>query len=468
MQQFDEYMTALLGEEEYSRLNKALEEPPVIAFRPNKGKGFAMDDNGNRQKYDPVPWSSSGYLLKERPAFTFDPLFQAGAYYVQEPSSMFIEQAIRTAVSKTNNDDALHVLDLCAAPGGKSTLIRTVLKDEDILVCNEPLAPRAQVLLQNMLKWGHENVIVTSSYPAQFGKQKNMFDIIAIDAPCSGEGMFRKESAAVAQWSPALTQQCATLQKQIVTDVWNALRPGGFLIYSTCTYNSLEDEQNVSYFCEELGAEVIEVPIRDEWNITGNLLPENSQPVYHFFPHKVNGEGFFLALLRKSGNAKRDGIRSTAQKEKLPKELKKTAEKWLVNTDNFSIMQHEETGYVLPADTLDLVRQLEKSCRILSAGIPLCEQKGHSFRPHHALSLSRKLRKEAFPMVNLDYANAIQYLRRESIEVPSETPRGMVMVAYNDVPLGFVNNLGTRTNNLFPAPWRILSTHAPKSFEPLF
>jgi len=466
MQQFKEYMIALLGDDEYKRMEEALTEAPVSAFRPNTCKNFALNDS-DVHKYGRVPWSSLGFLLKERPSFTFDPLFHAGAYYVQEPSSMFIEQALKTALSYLKTESPHHVLDLCAAPGGKSTLMRTILNDEDILVCNEPLMPRAQILLQNMLKWGHENVIVTSSYPAQFGRHKNLFDIIAVDAPCSGEGMFRKQSAAVTQWSPALTRQCAQLQRKIVSDAWNALRPGGFLIYSTCTYNTLEDEQNTEYFCNELGGETIPIPIQGNWGVTGNLLPGNKRHVYHFFPHKLRGEGFFLTLLQKKGEKAKMTFKSATKREKVPAKLDNLAEKWLKNNDA-RILLKDDTVYALPAPAFCMAQQLAKHCNILSAGTPFCEQKGHGFRPHHALALSRKLNKEAFAMVNLPYNDAIRYLHRESITLPQDACEGMVLAAYHDVPLGFANNLGARANNLYPSAWRILSSHAPESFAPLF
>ena len=223
-----------------------------------------------------VPWCESGYYLPNRPAFTFDPLFHAGGYYVQEAASMFLEQAMRRSVGAP-----CRMLDLCAAPGGKSSLASTLLPKGSLLVANEVIRQRSQILAENLTKWGCPNTIVTNSDPADFGQLDNFFDVLLTDVPCSGEGMFRKDPVAVSEWSPQNVELCYQRQRRILSDVWPSLKPGGIAIYSTCTYNVHEDEENIAWICQELGAEVLEVPVSADWGITGNLL-NNDFPVYRF------------------------------------------------------------------------------------------------------------------------------------------------------------------------------------------
>ena len=189
-------------------------------------------------------------------------------------------------------------LDLCAAPGGKSTLLRSLLPEDCMLVSNEPMRNRYQVLAENVQKWGYPNHAVTNLYPRDFVKSKQHFDLILCDVPCSGEGMFRKDPATIAEWSPKNVERCWQLQREIVCDAWKCLNDGGLLIYSTCTFNTKENEENVRWFMEELGAEVLSVPIKLEWNITGSLLEGFTEPVYRFIPGITRGEGLFMAIMR--------------------------------------------------------------------------------------------------------------------------------------------------------------------------
>ena len=246
-----------------------------------------------------VPWSEQGYYLDGRPTFTFDPLFHAGCYYVQEASSMFVEQALRQYVTEPSV-----MLDLCAAPGGKSTLCRSVLPEGSLLVANEVMRNRSQVLAENLVKWGHPEVIVTNNDPADFTSLENTFDVMLTDVPCSGEGMFRKDPVAVSEWSLENVDTCWQRQRRILRDIWPCLKPGGLLIYSTCTYNREENEDNVAWIAETLGAEVLPLEVPEEWHITGNLTG-NAFPVYRFLPHRMQGEGLFLAVLNCADSTER-------------------------------------------------------------------------------------------------------------------------------------------------------------------
>lgn len=282
---------SLLGEEEYRLLENALQGEAPVSIRVNRGK---CDEPVAGV---PVLWSASGTYLAKRPTFTFDPLFHAGCYYVQEASSMFVEQVLRTYASRP-----VVMLDLCAAPGGKSTNARSVLPEGSLLVANEVMRNRVQVLAENLVKWGDAGVVVTHNDPADFTGLAGVFDVVLTDVPCSGEGMFRKDAVAVEEWSVDNVRICWQRQRRILSDVWPSLKPGGLLIYSTCTYNREEDEDNVDWIARELGVEVLEVPVQPEWGIAGNLAGSGF-PVYRFLPHHTRGEGFFLAVLRKNGEA---------------------------------------------------------------------------------------------------------------------------------------------------------------------
>ena len=286
-QAFIERTRQLLGETQYPLFEEALQTEVPVSIRPNRTKCDKSVEG------EAIPWATSGMYLKNRPTFTFDPLFHAGCYYVQEASSMFVERVLREYVK-----EPVVMLDLCAAPGGKSTLCRSALPEGSLLVANEVMRNRSQILAENLVKWGHPEVIVTNNDPADFTDLTHLFDVILTDVPCSGEGMFRKDPVAVEEWSVENVDICWQRQRRILTDIWPSLKPGGLLIYSTCTFNSEEDEVNVAWIARELGAEILEVPTEEGWGITGNLIGKDF-PVYRFMPHKTRGEGFFLAVLRK-------------------------------------------------------------------------------------------------------------------------------------------------------------------------
>ena len=444
-QDFSRNMELLLGREAFLRLAEALDEPARVAFRPNGGKGFRVAGT-----LSAVPWSSSGFYLNDRPAFTFDPLFHQGAYYVQEPSSMFVEQALRVCGSPRK------VLDLCAAPGGKSTLIRSCLPPESLLVSNEPVKLRAQVLVENMLKWGHPATVVTNNYPADFGGAlPGYFDVIAVDAPCSGEGMFRKDNPALEEWSTDNVMACASRQRSIVKDVWPALAEGGFLIYSTCTYNVEENERNVMWICRELGAELVKLPVDAAWNIAGSLCSELSGPVYRFLPHLTEGEGFFLALLRKTVPVSQGNRRT--KPVVLPK-LKEPALSWLASRpEGWRLWQSGDQQWAIDGALAASVGQLLSALKVLSAGVELATLKGRKLQPLQGLALSHCCCADAFPRVAVEGEEALAYLRRQSLTLPPSTPRGYVLLTWQGQPLGFVNNLGAHANNLYPQNWKIRS-----------
>ena len=286
--EFIERTRQLMGEAECNALCRALQADESVSIRTNTGKNAPAPPQAH-----PVPWTDNGFYLNRRPAFTFDPLFHAGFYYVQEAASMFIAQAVRRYVNRP-----VVMLDLCAAPGGKSTLVRNCLPQGSLLVANEVMRARSQVLAENLIKWGNPEVIVTNNDPADFSRLEERFDVILTDVPCSGEGMFRKDDRAISEWSSEGVELCWKRQRRIVADIWPCLKQGGILIYSTCTFNREENEDNVAWIASTLGAEVLPVDTETEWGITGNLTGEDF-PVYRFLPHHTSGEGLFVAVLRK-------------------------------------------------------------------------------------------------------------------------------------------------------------------------
>ena len=438
---FVERTRALFGEERYGRFVQALETEPVVSIRFN-GRKMEADSSLNA-----VPWASAGRYLESRPVFTADPLFHAGCYYVQEASSMFVEQVVRQYL-----DRPVRALDLCAAPGGKSTLLLSLLPQGSMLVSNEPVPLRAQILAENVTKWGNAASLVTRNEPADFAPFRNFFDFILVDAPCSGEGMFRKDSYAVEQWSVSNVEQCAKRQREIVADIWESLRPGGLMVYSTCTFNREENEDCVEWIASELGAEVLKLEISDEWNITGSLTTE-SLPVYRFIPGYTAGEGLFLAVLRKDGS-------STVMQPKAPRmqlapaKLKSEVAKWIAAPGDFDFVMQGDTVIAMPKEHTAAMLALQQKLKVLHMALPLAEVKNNKILPLHALAMSTELVAQAFNTVELEREKALAYLHREAL-LFADAPVGHLLLTYKGTPIGFVKNIGNRANNLYPAEWRI-------------
>ncbi len=445
-------MESLLGAEEGARLCDALDASAApVSLRKNPLKtppALPAPEEGS------VPWCETGVYLSSRPRFTHDPLLHAGCYYVQEASSMFVERAYR----KIEEDfTPRRVLDLCAAPGGKSTLWRSLLPDGALLVANEPVRLRAQILAENLAKWGHPDVVCTMSYPEEFAPLAGFFDVVAADVPCSGEGMFRKDPAARTEWSEEAVAACAVRQREIVAAVWPALRSGGYLVYSTCTFNREEDEDNVRFICRELGAECVAVDTDPAWGVTGDVTG-GGLPVARFLPSHTTGEGLFVALLRKTADQPEPRVKRTkkaAAKAPRPKGVAEAA-RLVAPSADFDIMPDADGTLIAVRRGLsDDVRRVCATVRPLTAGVALVAEKGRKLVPQHALALSTCRAKDAFPEVELGLEDALRYLRREVLTLPAGVPRGYVVVTYCGHAIGFANNLGARANNMYPAEWRV-------------
>ena len=442
-------MRAILPDEADALLAAITSTEPSVAIRVNPLKAPAHAAPALRR----VPWCDAGRYLAEREPFTFDVDFQSGRYYVQDASSMFIHHVLRHLVK-----EPVRYLDLCAAPGGKTTTAISALPQGSMVVANEIVNARARVLCENLQKWGAPRCVVTCNAPHHFGRLSHFFDVVAADVPCSGEGMMRKDEQARRQWSPALVKQCADLQRSIIADVWDALRPGGLLIYSTCTYNTLENEQMLAWMVQEYGAEPVAVPVPEQWHIHPAI--EGNLPCYRFMPHRTEGEGLFMAVLRKP-EAPRKEVRlkkAKATKAKplpVPKEVRCR----LKDADHFDFSVVNDEVVALPADMAPIMPAFA-DLNVMHMGVNVGAIKGKNCVPSHSLALSSALNPAAFPTCEVDYLAAMAFLRGEALSLP-QAPRGYVLLTYHSQPIGFVNNLGNRANNLYPKAWRVLSTHLP-------
>jgi len=400
--------------------------------------------------HTPVPWTSTGYYLDERPSFTLDPIFHGGGYYVQEASSMFLEQVfIQSADQKTS----LNVLDLCAAPGGKSTHLLGLMNNQSLLVSNEVIRSRASILAENLQKWGHSNMVVTNNDPKDFQRLPGFFDAIVVDAPCSGEGLFRKDPDAMKEWSPDHVILCSNRQQRILKDIWPALRPGGILIYSTCTYNENENEDVLTWLNETQPSEFIALKFNEQWGV--EHIQRGNIHAYRLFPHNLRGEGFFISALRKGDDERPPGNRTKNLFTDPSKKIREQLSSWVTMPDEKKfIIRNDHILQCLPVDKLSEIELLAKHLHIITAGITLASQKHDKLIPEHSLALSTDLNHLNFNIIDLDLPEALQYLRKETL-TPKNVTKGFALVRFNNLPLGWVNVLDNRINNLYPSEWRI-------------
>ena len=430
---FKDLLIESLGAEAASTALDALEEAPAVSVRYNQAKYPAPEGEA-------VAWNADGRFLAERPVFTLDPLLHAGAYYVQDSSAMFVGRIFREILALAQPEGQLRVLDLCAAPGGKTTDLLSALRDcgkDYSLVSNEISSSRVTALCDNVARWGEAPVAVTSADPAAFGHLEGWFDIIVTDVPCSGEGMFRKDPEALRQWSLDNVALCQARQRRILADVWPSLKEGGILIYSTCTFNHLENDDNVKWIAAELGAEVL--PLNMEYS-----GPIRKECGWSLVPGFVKGEGQFVAALRKTAatgsiRIKKNAVRPDAKNV------------WL--DADVAIIRKGELLCALPQALIADAPVLER-LHPLRSGIAVGEVKGKDFIPHADLALARCLSQNAFARYDASLETALSFLKKEAIMAP-DAPKGILLITYNGLPLGFVKNLGNRCNNLLPAGRRI-------------
>lgn len=415
--------------------------PPVsIRINPKKSKAIHAAR---------IPWTEYGYYLDARPSFTLDPSYHAGAYYVQEASSMFLEQAIKQSLPLSQ---PLRVLDLCAAPGGKSTHLLSLVSPGSLLIANEVIGSRATILSENIQKWGHSNVIVTNNDPNDFQRLPGYFDAIVMDAPCSGEGLFRKDPQAMNEWSPEAVDLCAQRQRRILHDVWPSLKQDGLFIYCTCTYNEKENEDNLIWLQQREGTESVELEINPAWGI--QKIKKGNCTGYRFFPHALQGEGFFIAVLRKTEDETAIRMKPKMSFVSPANKITDFFREWILDFSSLRFILHGELILMIPSDYQTDMEWLSENLKVLNKGTAVAIQKHEKLVPEHALALSTQVNKKNMDTMELNKEQALAYLRKENLPIHEEK-RGFALVVYEGLPLGWVNLLGTRINNLYPSAWRI-------------
>lgn len=404
-----------------------------------------------------VPWSSNGYYLTKRPSFTFDPLFHAGCYYVQEASSQFLEQALKQTIDLTQS---LTVLDLCGAPGGKSTHIQSLLSPNSLLVSNDVIKSRSSILKQNIIKWGCDNVVVTNNDPQHFARLENFFDVVVIDAPCSGSGLFRRDEEAINEWSADAVQLCCGRQKRIISDAIACLKEDGILVYSTCSYSKAEDEDISDWIVNELHLESISLKLQPEWGVVEIASEKANATGYRFFPDKVKGEGFYLSLFKKISHQEKVKLKA-AQLEKCSKAEAAIVQKWIGDKPVDLLKAYHI--YAMPVSLTERYAFIKHHLNVQYAGSAIGEVMKEKLVPEHALALSTLLSAN-ISKTAVDYENAILYLQRGETNINTEG-KGWMVVTYMGHNLGWINALQNRINNYYPKEFRILKRRDESAFE---
>lgn len=470
---FIKYLEDAIGDENASVALSALSKTPSTSIRLNPFKR-AVPPPSFLDNFERVPWSKEGCILPKRPIFTLHPLFHAGCYYVQDSSSMFVGEVFRNVLENIKLEDdsqIVKVLDLCAAPGGKTTdlaaSLRSKFGNRFILVANEYVRSRCGILADNIAIWGDPNVVVTNLDPLIFSHLYSYFDIILTDVPCSGEGMFRKDEDAVSQWSEDNVRKCVERQRKIISSVWDCLKDNAYLIYSTCTFNKYENDDNVEWISSNFDAEICNLCCHSDGII-------KTKCGYSLVPGFVPGEGQYCACLKKiSSKTASEVLNSKYSKcSKYVKEkfyqysqLKKQNSQYSFLKDYFNedvdLFIKEDTIFAVPQMISDEVKLLSEylnahSSRIYSFGVECAVTKYKDIIPSADLALSIIFNSDSYPSYDVDRMTALAFLHRDNVSLPSDIPLGYVLIRFKGLNLGFVKNLGNRCNNLHPKHRRIL------------
>jgi 16S rRNA C967 or C1407 C5-methylase (RsmB/RsmF family)/NOL1/NOP2/fmu family ribosome biogenesis protein len=449
----DNFLESLSGEQGFDRENFSkthVEAASPTSIRINPFKKTVIKTDGQ------VPWCNEGHYLNTRPSFTFDPLFHAGSYYVQEASSMFIGHILQ----HIKPTEPVKVLDLCAAPGGKSTLLNSGMTTDDLLVANEIIKTRVPVLADNLARWGTANTIVTNNDPKDFTRLTSFFDIILVDAPCSGSGMFRKDPAAMDEWSEANVNLCHQRQERILADVYPALNEDGYFIYSTCSYSHQENEDILDWLCSEFALETVRIPINTAWGIVETQSPEKKAWGYRFYPDQVKGEGLFAACLRKKESSGSLLSFKNNNNQKLPGSELDIVKHYINKPDEYYFFKVNDDWMAINYQHKENMNLLSRHLYIKKSGVRIGKLAGRDLIPDHELALSIIINKDAVLQTELDHEQAILYLRRENLVIDT-TDKGWSLMTFQGQALGWAKLLPNRLNNYYPKELRIL-TSGPK------
>ena len=445
-----DFIESLSGEpgfdaENFINTHELSETPTSIRINPFKKTTIKTDEQ--------VPWCPEGYYLATRPSFTFDPLFHAGAYYVQEASSMFISHILKTIKP---DGEPVKILDLCAAPGGKSTLINSAMQPDDLLIANEIIKTRVPILTDNLSRWGTANVIVTNNDPKDFTRLKGFFDIILVDAPCSGSGMFRKDPAAMNEWSENNVNLCHQRQERILADIYPCLKEGGHLIYSTCSYSHQENEDILDWLCESFELESLPIPIYKDWGIVETRSEKKQAWGYRFYPGKVKGEGLFAACLKKTGSQEAmGGFKNKEQQKVVMKDLDQV-KVYINEPAEFYYFKVNDDWMAINRNHIESLNILSRNLYVKKSGVRIGKLAGKDLVPDHELALSIIVNKDAVLQTELDKEQAIQYLRRDNLSI-NPTDKGWSLMNFEGQSLGWAKLLPNRINNYYPKEIRIFS-----------
>jgi len=451
-QAFLDRMSETLGDEMPAFEQALQQDPPIsVRYRPE----FAPAPNAEQK---PVPWCQHAHYLNQRPDFFKDPKIFGGAYYVQEASSMFLDTALEHFIDFSQ---PLKILDLCAAPGGKSTLVSSRMRDGHLLVANELVGKRLAALEDNLMRWGRANYLVAHNSPKHFAPLHGFFDIILIDAPCSGEGMFRKDPGAVDYWSENLVKSCAVRQWEILSDIMPSLKPGGLLIYSTCTYSHDENEGILEKLAATEHFSPLPLELPPDWGIREGFVEHGGKSFtgYRFYPHKVAGEGFFMTFLQKKweampANKPKKLKQKRGRLQPLPKKFIDHVAQWLKNHENFALYLIDDQLYALPKAFKSEVLQLSDLLNLRNAGLLLGKFKAPKLIPSHELALSEHL-PDSVNRLPLDYGQAIAYLKKQEFILHRDVPKGWAVVTFDKVALGWAKVIPGRINNYYPKSQRL-------------
>ncbi|MBL7699250.1 MAG: RNA methyltransferase [Chitinophagaceae bacterium] len=438
------------NEQTFVQAHESQRQVVSVRINPHKVKnaGELFDRHTN------VPWSTMGYYLPQRPSFILDPALHGGAYYVQEASGMFLEQCL---MQTGDLHAAINVLDLCAAPGGKSTLLQSLISFESLLVSNEVIKSRAAVLIENLTKWGGSNVIITNNDPRDFSRLPAFFDVMVVDAPCSGSGLFRRDPEAIKEWSRDAVHTCSLRQQRILADAYDCLKQNGVLIYSTCSYSPEEDERIADWLMSNYHLETVKIKTDPGWNIIECRSETHKAYGYRFFPDKLEGEGLYIAcFIKKDGSQKEVFKTKKPLIEKASPAERALAAHWVNSSDPLSFYRHKEQLFALPAHLENDLFELRASMNIKKAGVAIGKPLKDELLPDHELALAGIV-SDKLPVISLKKEDALQYLRKEEVTVAG-MHKGWALVQYNGLNLGWVKVLSSRINNYYPKEWRILKT----------